>query len=71
MLEPLTVGVREAGNLLGVSSWTIRRWLRLKKLPSVKLGRRIVVEMAALRRFIASNRFGEDQNVNDLSKLGA
>lgn len=69
MLEPITVGVREAGSLLGVSSWTIRRWLRLGKLPAVKLGRRMVVEIGALRRFVVSNRIGEDQNVYDLSEL--
>ena len=71
MPEVLTVGVREAATLLGVSHWSIRRWVRLGRLPAVKLGRRTLVEVAALHRFIASNRIGEDATVYDLSKLGA
>ena len=71
MHEPLTVGVREAALTLGVSHWSIRRWIRVGRLPAVKLGRRTVLEVAALRQFVQSNRIREDQNVYDLSKLGA
>jgi excisionase family DNA binding protein len=53
MSEPLTVGVREAAIMLGVSPWSIRRWVRLRRLPAVKLGRRTVFELAALHRFVA------------------
>ena len=71
MHEVLTIGVREAAGMLGVSPWSIRRWVRLGRLPAVKLGRRTVVELAALDRFIASNRTGGDQDAYDLSKFGA
>jgi len=71
MLEPLTVGVREAARLLGISHWSIRRWIRLGRLPAVKLGRRTVVELAVLQRFIDSNRVGEDNNVYDIQNLRA
>ena len=71
MHEVLTVGVREAAAILGVSPWSIRRWVRLGRLPAVKLGRRTVLELGALERFIAINRIGGDENVHDLSKLGA
>jgi len=71
MQEVLTMGVREAATMLGVSPWSIRRWVHLGRLPAVKLGRRTVLELAALERFIASNRIGGDENVHDLSKLGA
>jgi excisionase family DNA binding protein len=71
MREVLTVGVREAAGMLGVSPWSIRRWVRLGRLPAVKLGRRTVLELAALHRFVANNRIGGDQDVHDLSKLGA
>ena len=70
MQEVLTIGVRKAATMLGVSSWSIRRWVRLGRLPAVKLGRRTVLELAALHRFIASNRTGGDQDVPDLSKPG-
>jgi excisionase family DNA binding protein len=71
MHEVLTIGVREAATILGVSPWSIRRWVRLGWLPAVKLGRRTVLELTALHRFIASNRVGGEQDVHDLSKLGA
>jgi excisionase family DNA binding protein len=71
MQEVLTVGVREAAGMLGVSPWSIRRWVRLGRLPAVKLGRRTVLELPVLHLFIATNRIGGDQDVHDLSKLGA
>jgi excisionase family DNA binding protein len=71
MQEVLTVGVREAAAILGVSPWSIRRWVRLGRLPAVKLGRRTVLELAALQRFVANSRIGEDQNVNNIQNLGA
>jgi excisionase family DNA binding protein len=69
MHEVLTVGVREAAQILGVSPWSIRRWIRLGKLPAVKLGRRTVVELAALRQFVQSSRIREDQ-IHDIRTLG-
>jgi excisionase family DNA binding protein len=71
MQEVLTIGVREAAAMLGVSPWSIRRWVRLGRLPAVKLGRRTVLELAALHRFIATNRTGGVQDVYDLSPHGA
>jgi excisionase family DNA binding protein len=68
MSEPLTLGIREAARLLSISHWSVRRWIRLGKLPAVKLGRRVLVEVAALQRLIDSNRVGGDQDVQDLSK---
>jgi excisionase family DNA binding protein len=58
MLDPLTVNVREAARMLGISHWSILRWIRLGRLPAVKLGRRTVVELAALKRLVESNRIG-------------
>ena len=58
MLEPLTLGVREAARMLGISHWSIQRWIRLGRLPGVKLGRRTVVELAALKRLVETNRIG-------------
>jgi excisionase family DNA binding protein len=56
MLEPLTLGVCDAAGLLGVSHWTIRRWIRIGRLPAVKLGRRTVVEIAALKDLVEKSR---------------
>jgi excisionase family DNA binding protein len=52
--------------MLGISHWSILRWIRLGRLPAVKLGRRTVVELAALKRLIESNRIGGNH-----AKLGA
>jgi excisionase family DNA binding protein len=56
MLEPLTLSVRDAAGLLGVSHWTIRRWIRFGTLPAVKLGRRTVVEVSALKDLVEKSR---------------
>jgi len=66
MNEVLTVGVRDAAGLRSISHWSIKRCVRLGRLPAVKLGRRTVVELAALKRLVETNRIGG----ND-AKLGA
>jgi excisionase family DNA binding protein len=71
MPQVLTVGVRDAAAMLGVSHWSIRRWIRLGLLPSVKLGRRTVVELSAVQNFIATNRVGKDETIHDLSQFRA
>ncbi len=60
MLEPLTVSVRDAASLLGVSHWAIRRWIRIGKIPALKLGRRTVVEFSALKLLVESSRAQSD-----------
>jgi len=62
MLEPLTLGVRDAAALLGVSHWSIRRWIRIGRLPALKLGRRTVVELSALKLMVESNRSKDGSN---------
>ncbi len=39
-----------------VSRYTWRSWIRAKKLAVVRLGRRVRVEEAEYRRFLAANR---------------
>jgi excisionase family DNA binding protein len=38
----------EAGKYLGVSEWTIRRLIKLGKLPAKKIGRRLIVKRSDL-----------------------
>lgn len=56
MPEKLVWSVREAGHALGLSSWTIRRYIKTGKLTAVRLNRRVFVEPAECRRFIEQNR---------------
>jgi excisionase family DNA binding protein len=30
---------------LGVSGWTVRSWLRTRRIPSLKIGRRVLVKL--------------------------
>ena len=47
--------VNSAAKRLGVSRFTIRAWLRQRRLLYVKLGRRVLVPEDAINRFIEAN----------------
>jgi excisionase family DNA binding protein len=57
-MEPqkLLWNVKEAGNALGLSPWTIRRYITIGKLRTVRLGRRVLVEPSECRRLIEEGR---------------
>lgn len=46
--------VNEAATKMGLSQWTIRKWIYGKRLDSVKLGRAVRVPSEAVDRMIAS-----------------
>jgi excisionase family DNA binding protein len=48
--------VKEAGNALGLSPWTIRRYISDGKLRTVRLGRRVLVEPAECHRLVVEGR---------------
>ncbi len=48
-LPPALVPVREAAQALGVSEVTIRRRIRDGNIPTVRIGRAVRVDLAALR----------------------
>jgi excisionase family DNA binding protein len=56
LTHPLSVSIKEAATLLAVSPNTIRRHIAAGKLASVRLGRRRVVPLDALRKLIDSTR---------------
>ena len=51
--ERLVYTVEEAGRLLGVSRTTAYECVRTRQLPSIRLGRRIVVPRAAIEALLA------------------
>ena len=57
MTERLTMTVPEAGELLGVSRGVAYEAARSGELPTIKLGRRLVVPRARLLELL-----GEDEN---------
>jgi excisionase family DNA binding protein len=52
----LVVDIREAGFVMSLSPWTIRKWIRLGKIPAIRLGRRVLIEPRELRRLLKSAR---------------
>jgi excisionase family DNA binding protein len=48
--------VKEAANALGLSPWTIRRYIIDGKLQIVRLGRRVLLEPAECRRLLEEGR---------------
>lgn len=54
--ERRLLSVQECEGLSGISVWTWRRWAYAGKIASVKMGTRLMVEMAEFDRAIAENR---------------
>lgn len=54
-LEPL-LSIEKAGDLIGISPWTVRHHLRTGKIGSVRIGRRILIEPAEIRRIVEEGR---------------
>jgi excisionase family DNA binding protein len=50
------VSMRQAGEVLGVSEWTVRTLCCKGALPCVRVGRLLKVDMADLLAFIARNK---------------
>ena len=52
-MEPIAVDIQEAGRLTSLSPFTIRAYIRQKKLRAVHVGRRVLVPVAELRRLVS------------------
>ena len=50
--------VEQAAELLAVSPWTIRAYIRQGKLRPVRIGRLVRLELEELTRFVADNKVG-------------
>jgi excisionase family DNA binding protein len=48
--------VKEAGQAMGISPWTVRRYIADGKLLAVRLGRRVLVEPDECRKLIEQSR---------------
>jgi hypothetical protein len=49
------VGVDQAGAMTGMSAWTWRRYAYSGVVPSVKLGKRLLIPRKAILEHIAAN----------------
>lgn len=50
--------VKQAAEVLRVSEWTIRAWVRAKKLKPVRLGRLVRLDEQELQEFIGAAKRG-------------
>ena len=50
------LSVERAAPLLGVSPFTLRKWIRERRLPFHQLGRRIVLDRNDLEAFLRAGR---------------
>ncbi len=48
--------VEEAAELLGISKWTVRGYIREGKLKSARLGRRVLLAEDELERLVAKSQ---------------
>jgi excisionase family DNA binding protein len=58
-MEPL-VNVNEAAELLGLSSWTIRKLIASQRLHAVRINRRVLLQPEELRRIVEEGRCGRN-----------
>ena len=50
------IPVDKAAELLGISPWTVRAYIRDRKLRAVHIGRRVLIEQSELRKFVEQAR---------------
>jgi excisionase family DNA binding protein len=53
--NPLLLGVKQAGEMLGLSPWTIRQWCYTGKIASHKIGTRLMVSQEAIDQLLAES----------------
>jgi excisionase family DNA binding protein len=51
--ERLAADIREGAKMTSLSPHTLRKYIRLNKLKAVRVGRRILVPIAALRELVS------------------
>jgi excisionase family DNA binding protein len=50
------LSIEEGAVKLGISPLTMRAWIRQRRLPCVRLGRRVLLDPEDVQRFIDANR---------------
>lgn len=55
-MNQLTIGLREAAELTGLSHWTLRQYIRKGRLRAVRIGRRVLLEPSELARLVETGR---------------
>jgi excisionase family DNA binding protein len=48
--------IEETADTLGLSAWTVRRYVQTGKIRPVRLGRRVLIEQSEIQRVIEDGR---------------
>jgi excisionase family DNA binding protein len=48
--------VEQAAELLGISPWTVRSYLKQGRLPAVRIGRRVLLQEEDLQQFVTASK---------------
>ena len=54
-VEPISVRIEQAAEMMGTSEDTLRKWIRKAGFPYIRVGRRIIVPVSQMRH-------GADEN---------
>lgn len=57
--------VDQAAKVLGISPWTVRKLLYIKRLPSIRICRRVLIEPREIQRLIEEGRTELTQDVKE------
>ena len=60
-MEEIAVGIKDAAKAVGLSHWTLRQYVRKGRIAVVRIGRRVLVEPAELRKLVEAGRQGVEQ----------
>ncbi len=67
--NPDWLRVREAGQMLGVSESTVRRWLYREKLEGLKVGGIVRVDRRSIEKMARTHRYSDVHKNQRLSAL--
>lgn len=55
------IDIKKAAQVLNLGVSTLRNWVQARRVPFIRLGRRIVFDMEALKDFVDKRRVPERQ----------
>jgi len=60
------LSIERAAQVLGISPWTVRRYIANKKILPVRIGRRVLLEQQELQRMVQEGRAERADRTGDV-----
>jgi excisionase family DNA binding protein len=57
------ISVNEAAERLGVTAHAVRKWIRLRRMPFLKLGRRVLLDPADVEKLLRAAHVPVESNM--------